>query len=99
MQRKHIGTQELENKIITILKPYGVMRVGIFGSFARGQERPDSDIDVLVEFSSRKTFFDIVGIEQELSETLGIKVDLLTDKAVNPYIADRIKKELVVIYE
>jgi hypothetical protein len=52
MQRKHIRTLELENRIITVLKPYGVRRVGIFGSFARGQERPDSDIDVLVEFSS-----------------------------------------------
>lgn len=93
-----MNAQELEQGIVSILKRYGVKSIGIFGSFARGEARPDSDIDVLVEFSTRKTLFDIVGIEQELSETLGIKVDLLTEKAVSPYLADRIKKELVVIY-
>ncbi|MBF0338226.1 MAG: hypothetical protein HQL05_10375, partial [Nitrospirae bacterium] len=49
-------------------------------------------LDILVEFSAKKTLFDIVGIEQELSETFGISVDLLTERAISPYLVDRIKK-------
>ena len=90
--------QEIENKIIFILKKYKVQKIGIFGSYARGEVKPGSDIDIVVNFSDKKTLFDIVGIEQELSETLGIKVDLLTEKSISPYLIDRIKKEMVVIY-
>ena len=70
----------------------------MFGSYVRGEEYPDSDIDVLVEFSDRKSLLDIVGIEQELSDALDIKVDLLTEKSISPYLIDRIKREMVVIY-
>ena len=58
-----------------------------------------SDTDILVEFSERKSLLDLVGIEQELSEALGVKADLLTEKSISPYLIDRIKKEMEVIYE
>lgn len=86
-------------KIILILRSHGAKRIGVFGSYARGDMNPESDIDILVEFSERKSLLDIVGIEQELSESLGIKVDLLTEKFISPYLIDRIKKETAVIYE
>ncbi|KJU82576.1 DNA polymerase beta domain-containing protein [Candidatus Magnetobacterium bavaricum] len=90
--------KELKQKIVTLLKPHGVRSIAIFGSYARGEETSASDLDILVEFSAKKTLFDIVGIEQELSETFGISVDLLTERAISPYLVDRIKKELVFIY-
>ena len=87
----------LFQKIARILKARGACRVAIFGSYARGEERPGSDLDIIVDFSERKSLLDIIGIEQELSEELGLKVDLLTEKAISPYLIDRIKKEMVVI--
>lgn len=93
------ASNEIFKKIVSILRSHGAKKIGVFGSYARGDMNPESDIDILVEFSVRKSLLDIVGIEQELSEALGIKVDLLTEKSISPYLIDRIKKETAVIYE
>ncbi len=94
-----MNKEHLFKKIISLIKKHGVKKVAIFGSYARGEEKPKSDIDILVEFSERKSLLDIVGIEQELSDALGMKVDLLTEKSISPYLIGRIKKEMKVIYE
>ena len=94
-----ISQEETNKKITSILARHGAKRISIFGSYARGETKPDSDVDILVEFSERKSLLDIIGIEQELCEALGMKVDLLTEKAVSPYVIDKIKNEMVVIYE
>ena len=90
--------EDIFDKIVRILKRCGARKIAIFGSYARGEEKPDSDVDVIVEFSGRKSLLDIVGIEQELSDELGNKVDLLTEKSISPYLIDRIRNEMVVIY-
>ena len=64
----------------------------------RGKLTDKSDIDILVEFSERKSLLDLVRIERELSVALSIKVDLLTEKSISPYLIDRIKSEMEVIY-
>jgi len=87
----------LFRKLARMLKARGASRVAVFGSYARGEERPGSDLDSIVRFSDRKSLFDITGIEQELSEKLGLNVDLLTEKSISPYLIDRIRKEMVVI--
>lgn len=91
--------QEIENKVISILDKYGAQTIGIFGSYARGVQRPDSDLDLLVNFKERKSLLTLVRIERELSESIGVKVDLLTEGAVSPYLIDRIKSDLKVIYQ
>jgi predicted nucleotidyltransferase len=91
--------QEIENKVISILGGYGAQKIGIFGSYARGAQRPDSDLDLLVNFKERKSLLTLVRIERELSESIGVKVDLLTEQSVSPYLIDRIKSELKVIYQ
>lgn len=91
--------QEIESKVISILDKYGAQTIGIFGSYARGIQRPDSDLDLLVNFKERKSLLTLVRIERELSESIGVKVDLLTEGAVSPYLIDRIKSELKVIYQ
>lgn len=92
-------TVQMENTIISILKKHDADRIGIFGSRARGDDRPDSDLDLLVDFRTTKSLLTLVSIEQELSDTLGIKVDLLTEKAISPHLIERIKAELKIVYQ
>ncbi|MBL7117210.1 MAG: nucleotidyltransferase family protein [Candidatus Syntrophoarchaeum sp.] len=90
--------EEIFEKIARILKNQGARKIAVFGSYVRGEERPESDIDIIVEFSERKSLLELVRIERQLSEVLGIKVDLLTEKSISPYLIDAIRKEMEVIY-
>ena len=75
---------------------FGIARIGIFGSFARGEERPDSDLDVLVCFEEgEKTFDNFMGVKFYLEELFGRNVDLVTDAALKPLIRDSILKDVV----
>jgi predicted nucleotidyltransferase len=91
--------EDLFRKVSSFLKKHGAIKVSVFGSYVRGEEKPESDIDVLVEFAERKSLLTLVNIELELSDDLGIKVDLLTEKSISPYLIDGIKKEARVISE
>ena len=93
-----MNREEIFKKIVQVLKNQGAKKVAIFGSYMRGEEKPGSDIDIIIEFSERKSLLELVGIEQELSDVLGVKVDLLTEKFISPYLIDRIKEEMEVIY-
>ena len=84
--------------MVDILRKHGAKRIEIFGSLARGDATTKSDIDVIVEFKERKSLLELVGIEQELEEKLGKKIDLLTREAISPYLINRIKKEAKVIF-
>jgi predicted nucleotidyltransferase len=94
-----MSREEIETALVSILGKYGVRKIGLFGSYARGEERTDSDLDVLVEFEKRKSLLTLVRIERELSEHIGVKVDLLTEQAISPYLVERIKADLKVIYQ
>jgi len=93
-----VNKQEIFEKIIKFLKNEGAKRISVFGSYVRGEEKRKSDIDIIVEFSERKSLLELVRIERELSEFLGIKVDLLTEQSISPYLIDSIRKEMEVIY-
>jgi predicted nucleotidyltransferase len=58
-----------------------------------------SDLDILVQFSGRKSLLDIVRIERELGESTGVKVDLQTEKSMSPYLKPYIEKDLLVLYQ
>ncbi|MCC7573771.1 MAG: nucleotidyltransferase family protein [Candidatus Methanofastidiosum sp.] len=89
-----------ENEIIiSLLKKHGAIKIGIFGSYARGEERPDSDIDILVEFSETKGLLEFIGIGFELEDILGKKIDLFTEENLRPIIKANVMEDLVVIYE
>ena len=75
---------------------FGVSKIGIFGSFARGEERPDSDVDILVTFQrDRKTFDNFMGTKFYLEDLFQRKVDLVTDAALKPLIRDPILQDVV----
>ena len=75
---------------------FGVAKIGIFGSFARREERPESDVDVLVTFQKgKKTFDNFMGTKFYLEDLFQRKVDLVTDAALKPLIRDPILQEVV----
>ena len=85
-------------QVIDICRQHDVSMIGVFGSTVRGEAREDSDIDLLVRFSKRKSLLAVVRLERELSEALGRKVDLLTEGALSPYLGERILNEMRVVY-
>lgn len=87
------------NSIKSILENSDVEFAGVFGSFSRGEERKDSDIDLLVKFKNPKSLFGLVRLERMLSEKLGRAVDLVTEGFISPYIKDEVMKDLKIIYE
>ena len=89
---------EIKAKILPILKKNDVVRASIFGSFARGEEKKRSDIDMLVELNKKHSLLDLIGIKYELEDVLKRKVDLLTYGGVNPRLEKYIYKDEIKIY-
>ncbi|TRV04257.1 MAG: DNA polymerase [Microcystis wesenbergii Mw_MB_S_20031200_S109] len=92
-------------EIKTILIPYKpflvekfkVTELGIFGSYVRGEQTKDSDVDILVEFSQVPTLFDLVEIEYSISDKLGLPVDLVDKKSLKAAIRENILNETVYL--
>ena len=89
---------KIKEKILPILKKNDVIKASIFGSFARGEDKKGSDIDMLVEFNEPKGMFHRIGLKYELEKILGKKVDLLTYNAINPLLKEYIYKDEIKIY-
>ena len=87
------------DKLIELCRQNDVSKLSVFGSVARGEADDQSDIDLLVEFSRRKSLLSLVALERQLSDALGRKVDLLTEAAISPYLRDRIRRDQRVLYE
>jgi uncharacterized protein len=69
--------------------------VGVFGSYARGEESENSDIDILIDFDIKVDLLELIGMEQELSELLGVKVDLITVRSLNNSLKPYIESDLI----
>jgi len=90
---------ELQAKLLQYLLPYHPARIGIFGSFARGENNADSDLDILIQFKERISLLKLVQIEQELSDKLGIPIDLVTENSLkNPRLKRSVERDLIRIY-
>jgi len=93
-----MNQSEIKNIILSHLKEYNPLKIGIFGSFARGDNKKESDIDILIEFKEPPSLLTLIKLENDLSDTLGIKVDLVTTGALkNKRIKKSIKKDLINI--
>lgn len=86
-------------KLIELCRQNDVRKIGVFGSVVRGEADAQSDIDLVVSFSKRISLLKMVTLEREISEALGMDVDLLTEDAISPYLRERIKRDVQVLYE
>ena len=80
-----------------LVAKYKVKEIGIFGSYVRGEQNPQSDLDVLIDFEEYPSLLEFVGIEDELSERLGLKVDLVMKSGLKPRIGQRILREVIYL--
>jgi len=87
----------VEQQVLPVLRRHDVTHAAIFGSFARGEEEVDSDLDILVELPSTKSLLDLVALKLDLGEVLGRKVDVLTSRALHPRTRERVLQEGVEI--
>jgi len=77
-------------------KKYKIRSIKIFGSYVEKKQKKTSDIDLIIDFEETPTFVELIRIEESLEKILGIKVDLLTEESISPFIKPYIK-EIVVI--
>ena len=94
---------ELREKVLPALLPYGIRQIAVFGSYVRGEEGPESDVDILVEFEEPRRqplgLMTWVRLERELGEMLGRRVDLVSATSLNRHIRPYVDSEKVVLFD
>jgi predicted nucleotidyltransferase len=90
---KPLSLDEARQDILAISRAHGASRVRVFGSFARGRPRSDSDIDLLVDMEKGRTLLDLIALERTLRARLGRPVDVLTERSLSPHLRRRILSE------
>lgn len=90
---------EIREKVIPIAKEYGLKRVYLFGSYARGEATPDSDIDFRIDKGQLNTLFALGGLYNKLCDVLGKMVDVVTTESLDPDFIEHISKEEVLLYD
>lgn len=89
--------QSKRGAILGLAAQHGARKVRLFGSVARGEASPLSDVDLLVEMEEGRSLLDLVAFWQDVEELLGCQVDVITDGGVSPYLRDRIYAEAVLL--
>ncbi|MEO0250336.1 MAG: nucleotidyltransferase family protein [candidate division WOR-3 bacterium] len=87
----------LRQHVPLLAERYGVRIVSIFGSYGRGEARPDSDLDLLVEYLKPISLLELVGAELYLSDVLGIKVEMVSPRALRKELREAILHEAVAL--
>jgi uncharacterized protein len=83
--------------VLHIAAKHGARRVRVFGSRARGDARPDSDLDLLIDLEAGRSLLDLVAIKQDLEDLLGYSVDVVTEASVSPYMRQHVVDEAVTL--
>lgn len=83
------------DEILRLARAHGARKLRLFGSAARGDDRSDSDLDLLVEMEPGRSLVDHVALKQDLEELLGRDVDVVTEQSLHPRLRDRVLREAV----
>lgn len=87
--------EKLRKEIPVLKDRYKIKNLGLFGSYVRGEQKKGSDVDILIEFEVTPTLLEFIVLEDELSEIIGLKVDLVMKDALKPRIGKYILNEVV----
>lgn len=96
-----MSTEAMTQKIAEYFKTQPVLKAWLFGSYSRGEERPDSDVDILVMYDRSQPIglFKISGMHLDLKHLLGKEVDLVDDKMLYPWVSEHVNHDKKLIYE
>jgi len=94
-----MSTTEIQKKIHPIFKRYGIRRASVFGSVSRGDDTPQSDVDILIAVGVPMGLFTYMKMKREIEKKLGRSVDIVTEKSINKFIEPYVTEELQTIYE
>jgi uncharacterized protein len=97
MKSKNEILKALSKELPLLKQRFNVKTIGLFGSYARGEQRAGSDMDLLVDFEGPIGFFKFIELEDYLSENIGVKVELVTPDALKPIIKPYIMRDVVYV--
>lgn len=95
---KLYSVDEIKEKVTETARQYGIQKAYIFGSYARGEANPESDIDICIEKGKLRTLFELSGFCQDLEKTLENKVDVVTTSGLSDSFKEDIEKDMILIY-
>ena len=99
MENKIYTTNEIKEIITPVIESYGIKKLAIFGSYAKGEASPQSDIDFhLIDVDGTWGYFKLCGFKQELEDFLGVPVDVLTTGAMDDEIYEKVRESEILIY-
>lgn len=87
--------QRYREDILVLARRHGAKNVRVFGSLARGEGREGSDLDLLVTLAEGRSLLDLVGLKQDVEDLLHLPVDVVTERALSPYLRERVLSEAV----
>lgn len=90
---------EIQTRVSPILRAHGVKRASVFGSVARGEDHLESDVDILVQLGQPMGLFAYMSLIRQIEESLGRKIDLVTENNLNKFVKPYVLPELKTIYE
>lgn len=92
-----VAIQEVREEIRRIASAHGAGNVRVFGSTGRGEQGAASDLDLLVDMAEGRSLFDLIALSNDLEESLGVEVDVVTEASLSPYMRDRVLDESVAL--
>lgn len=87
------------SRLARLCREHDVTRLRIFGSAARGEERADSDVDLIVDYRGRKGFFELIDLEDQLADLFGRAVDLVTERGLSPFMKESVLSSASVLFD
>ena len=95
--RRSVVLPAIREDVRRIAAAHGAANVRVFGSVGRGEQDASSDLDLLVDMAEGRSLFDLIALSNDLEESLGLEVDVVTEASLSPYMRDRILDEAVAL--